>query len=407
MPNTETLLRRVMEHVKDISGKWTRRARSCDGGMYVGLTGLAYTLHRLSCVPQLAHERDRLLESAKEMLPVMNYYISRHRVDVNAFIIGNPGTFAANAVIQKELGNMEECQANLDKFAAIAEKLLPVDFLDCGGDEYLVGRAGYYAGILYLRRYFDKKFIEEEPLFTMLDASVEAGQKYSAEHKCSVPLMYHYYETQYLGAVHGASSVFTMMLCFPEWLAKRPEAKELLRKSVDALTDLQQPNGNFPASMDEVGVSRSKILDYKGRPKDELVHWCHGAPGFVHMLGKAYLVFGDQKFLDAALKCGEITWEKGLLTKGPGICHGIAGSGYVFLTLYRLTKDKKHLHRAVQFYHFLYSEAFKDARTPDNPYSLFEGVAGAACFNTDLLKPMESSFPLFDIFFDYTHPKEP
>lgn len=52
---------------------------------------------------------------------------------------------------------MEECQANLDKFAAIAEKLLPVDFLDCGGDEYLVGRAGYYAGILYLRRYFDKK----------------------------------------------------------------------------------------------------------------------------------------------------------------------------------------------------------------------------------------------------------
>ena len=57
------------------------------------------------------------------------------------------------------------------------------------------------------------------------------------------------------------------------------------------------------------------------------------------MLARAYRYFGDEKYLQACLRCGELTWQKGLLLKGPGICHGIAGSGYVFLLLYRLTGD--------------------------------------------------------------------
>ena len=55
----------------------------------------------------------------------------------------------------------------------------------------------------------------------------------------------------------------------------------------------------------------------------------------------------------------------------------MAGNGYVFLLLYRLTGDKKHLHRALQFAEFIFSPEFKKgARTPDNPYSLYEGLAG-------------------------------
>ena len=40
--------------------------------------------------------------------------------------------------------------------------------------------------------------------------------------------------------------------------------------------------------------------------------------GVVYMLAKAYLVFKDEKYLHACLKCGDITWQKGLLRKGPG-----------------------------------------------------------------------------------------
>ena len=77
---------------------------------------------------------------------------------------------------------------------------------------------------------------------------------------------------------------------------------------------------------------------YKQRPdSEELVHWCHGAPGVVYLLARAYLVWKEEKYYISALKCGECLWNKGLLKKGQGICHGVAGSGYVFLLLHRYT----------------------------------------------------------------------
>ncbi|KAF0310521.1 LanC-like protein 3 [Amphibalanus amphitrite] len=119
----------------------------------------------------------------------------------------------------------------------------------------------------------------------------------------------------------------------------------------------------------------------------------------VYMLAKAYLVFKEEKYLHACLKCGDITWQKGLLRKGPGICHGVAGSGYVFLLLYRLTGDQRHLHRAQQFASAIFTEQFqRHSRQPDCPYSLFEGLAGTVCFLADLMQPEKASFPFFDIF---------
>ena len=122
-------------------------------------------------------------------------------------------------------------------------------------------------------------------------------------------------------------------------------------------------------------------------------------PGLVYLLGKAFLYWNDDKYLQACLKCGELVWQKGLLFKGPGICHGVAGSGYVFLLLYRLTSDERHLHRALKFAEFMFTEDFQSmARRPDSPYSLYEGLAGTACFLIDVLQPKQAEFPFFDIF---------
>ncbi|GFS71217.1 lanC-like protein 3 homolog [Nephila pilipes] len=115
-------------------------------------------------------------------------------------------------------------------------------------------------------------------------------------------------------------------------------------------------------------------------------------------MAKAYLRWKEEKYLRSCLSCGEIVWNKGLLKKGPGICHGIAGNAYVFLLLYRLTDHHKHLHRALQFANFLTSDEFKQARTPDRPYSLYEGLAGTICFLADLLLPEKAHFPFFDVF---------
>jgi hypothetical protein len=43
-------------------------------------------------------------------------------------------------------------------------------------------------------------------------------------------------------------------------------------------------------------------------------------------------------FLAAARRAGEVVWERGLLKKGPGLCHGVAGNGYALLALYKATQ---------------------------------------------------------------------
>ena len=68
------------------------------------------------------------------------------------------------------------------------------------------------------------------------------------------------------------------------------------------------------------------------KPEDSnrLVHFCHGATGWIPLLLKMSMRWkGEQatRYLDLAKKCGEAVWERGiLLTKGPGLCHGLGGS---------------------------------------------------------------------------------
>lgn len=57
-------------------------------------------------------------------------------------------------------------------------------------------------------------------------------------------------------------------------------------------------------------------------------------------------VFKEEKYLKEAMECSDVIWQRGLLRKGYGICHGTSGNGYSFLSLYQLTQDKKYLYRA-------------------------------------------------------------
>ena len=78
---------------------------------------------------------------------------------------------------------------------------------------------------------------------------------------------------------------------------------------------------------------------------------CHGAPGLVGLLATAAKVLPHKRepLLAAALNAGELVWERGLILKGLGLCHGIAGNAYSFLTLWHLTQDEKWLSAAHGF----------------------------------------------------------
>ena len=61
----------------------------------------------------------------------------------------------------------------------------------------------------------------------------------------------------------------------------------------------------------------------------------------------------NPSYLERAIAAGDVVWQRGLLRKGYGLCHGAAGNAYVFLDLYKMTNDLKWLHRAIKVCHFI------------------------------------------------------
>ena len=63
-----------------------------------------------------------------------------------------------------------------------------------------------------------------------------------------------------------------MLLCFPEFLKQEPDKEHLVHAAVDFMLSLIKPNGNTAQTLAEV---RNPVQP----ESEELVHWCHGAPG--------------------------------------------------------------------------------------------------------------------------------
>lgn len=364
---------------------------NCDGGLYVGCAGVAYALYYLAVSEPFADMKDPLLSKAREYLDAAIAYANKKKKDNDcAFLLGGAGSYAVGSVICDAMGQGSLAHDLRSKYQSLAAACQPVNFLRNGSDELFVGRAGYICGALFLNHAYHQPVISRESLFALCHSTIRSGREYSKKHRSKSPLMYAYYDTEYLGAAHGLSSILQMMLSCPDFLKSDPSAEQDVHLAVDFMLSLMQSNGNIAPGMDEVKHRRPE--------GEELVHWCHGAPGIVYLFAKAYLYYKDARYLDACLRCGELTWQQGLLRKGPGICHGIAGSGYVFLLLYRLTGNEQHFHRALCFAGFMQTAEFRQARTPDSPYSLYEGIAGTICFLTDLMQPHRAHFPFFDVF---------
>ncbi|KAG8197839.1 hypothetical protein JTE90_020116 [Oedothorax gibbosus] len=388
----DAIKNQCLKYMQQISDQQTLSTKDCDGSLYVGLAGVSYAFYHLSQNPEFVKDRQDLLSKSWHYLqPALSHAEKgRNRRD-SAFLLGSGGVYATAAAVMKALGREKECNEYVEKYAAMADGCMEGDYLGCGSDEILVGRAGYLAGILFLQRVLGKQVLPSQKIHMLCETIVDSGTKYSRQHHSNSPLMYAYHGTEYFGAAHGTSGIFQMLLCFPYYLDSNPTADKRLKESVDYLLSTQTKSGNFPSSADEVERPRKE--------SSELVHWCHGAPGIVYLMAKAYQRWKEDKYLQSCLQCGEVTWTKGLLCKGPGICHGVAGSGYVFLLLHRLTGDALHLHRAIEFAKFMETEEFiRGARTPDMPLSLYEGIAGTMCFVADLLRPEQAHFPFSDVF---------
>jgi len=384
------LMKEVNSMIEDIMTNLKPVELNAEDGLYLGTGGISYMYYHLSKVPTLQKHRSTFLTHAVDYLTpslsVAQKYANRKK-DVPSLLLGNCGIYAVAAVVYKATNNKERSDFFRKMYYEAAHSCKKMRFLDCGSDELFVGRAGYICGALWMAKETDTK-PDLQDLHEMCRVMVASGREYAERTKSPSPLMYAYYGVEYLGAAHGLCSILQVLMSVPGYLDANPADAKDVKGSVDYLLGLQDAQGNFPSATDEIHKSEHK-----------LVHWCHGASGVVYLMAKAYLIWHEEKYLQSCERMADLVWRKGLLKKGPGICHGVAGSGYVFLLLYRLTNNPKHLHRAVVFAQFIESEEFKrSARVPDNPFSLYEGIAGTVCYLADLTAPAQAAFPFSEVF---------
>lgn len=258
-------------------------------------------------------------------------------------------------------------------------------------NEFLLGKAGYLAALLWTRRFFMERGADTraltEPARRVAKALVAAGlaaDKFRLDFAC--------FGQRYAGAAHGlAGCLAALHWCGAlGWLDS--EDSQRVRASSLAFSRHCLETHHVPVTLPGEGEN------------DELVHWCHGAAGVPEYARAAVaharrdddtaLVEAACSFADMAV---EVVWRRGLVLKGSGLCHGIAGNAYAFVSAARFRREPASLlARARAFAALLDNPRLRAAQaaqpdpqrlrrgTPDSPLSLMEGDAGLACFLMDL-----------------------
>nr|XP_057907891.1 glutathione S-transferase LANCL1 isoform X1 [Doryrhamphus excisus] len=347
--------------------------RNCTS--YTGWAGIALLylhLHRV-------FKQEVFLQKALEHVSRSLKCLTRRDV---TFLCGDAGPLAVAAVVYHRLqrqGEADDCITRLLQYHPTVVK-------GSGGlpNELLYGRVGYLYALVFINQQLGTNRIPLQHIQQISETILASGEHLSRKFRLQnqSPLMYEWYQEQYVGAAHGLSGIYYFLMQ-PGFVAAEENIHRLVKPSVDYVCHLKFPSGNYPPCI--------------GDDRDLLVHWCHGSPGVIYMLLQAHTVFGDSHYLENALQCGEVVWRWGLLKKGYGLCHGAAGNAYTFLALYRQTQDPKHLYRACMFAEWCINYGSHGCRTPDTPFSLFEGMAGTIYFLADMLQPAQARFPAFEV----------
>lgn len=354
-----------------------------DKSIYTGSSGVAMLNLKLALAPGIPDDGSNMRTMAINLL---NGARKEAKASLSAksrvtFLTGESGPLALLAVAHHH--------SSVDITLTYVERLLKItpfvaDIDSELPDELLYGRAGFLFSLLFTRKHCKHKDVKalDKAIEDVVKAILKSGQAGSKRILSRAPLMYEWHDKAYYGAAHGMVGILHMLMESKTYLS-HDELRQLVKPSIDYLMDKTFPSGNLPSS--------------RGSNTDKLVHWCHGAPGAVHMFLKAFQVFGDKKYMDAAKRGGEVIWQRGLVKKGYGICHGVAGNGYAFLHLFQSTGELKYLYRAGRFAQFIFAIGTHGCRQPDRPLSLFEGLSGTIYYLNDLLNPMNARFPGFCI----------
>uniref|UniRef100_A0A4W5M8A4 LanC lantibiotic synthetase component C-like 2 (bacterial) n=1 Tax=Hucho hucho TaxID=62062 RepID=A0A4W5M8A4_9TELE len=268
---SEAFHKKVQNKIKDLLQQMEEGLKTADPhdfSTYTGWTGIALLylqLHRVTCE---ASHLQRALDYVKRTLRILN----GRKV---TFLCGDAGPLAVAAVVHHRLKNQTESQECLTKLLQLQRGVVSAD--SEMPDELLYGRAGYLYALLYVNKEIGPDTVDETTIARVVTAILESGKNMAKEErkaeKC--PLLYEWHKKQYVGAAHGLAGIYCMLMQ-PSAKVNQEVLSELVRPSVDYVRHKKFRSGNYPSSL--------------SNETDRLVHWCHGAPGVVHMLIMAHKV---------------------------------------------------------------------------------------------------------------------
>lgn len=447
--NKKAILELVETQLYSLSEKLNHSAkRQTYNTVYCGVAGILY-------MNLLLYEYDKTVEhlnKGKEIVEILNRSTFRHSI---SFLEGSSGFHSLSSMLYLYLNkenNVTENEKNLyigevdvlmKYFFKRKEKFLDIDN---GENELLYGKSGLIYSYLFCQpiwiqlKNYKKNILAI--LYLLMNSIFNNGKKYAELHQERVPLSlyYEWHGSIYLGAAHGYAGILFILLktilVFFEHLEDLEDGlningvktnekigvetlKEELLKHIQFIYKVTAEILDLYVTSEFNVYSSVKREKIEHKKVEKLVQWCHGNPGYIILLiellkkeniNKLKDRIGETLFIDLLNvqnifqkrydslieKMGELVWEKGLLVKGCGLCHGIAGNGILFLYIYNFTKNEIWYTRALQYGYFCIKKFKQLYNIPDRPDSLFEGYAGLVVFLMFLLKPELTHFPAHD-----------
>lgn len=216
-----------------------------------------------------------------------------------------------------------------------------------------------------------------------------------------LPLVWSWKGKIYLGACHGVTGILHTLLDFQDVLISVDgNAIKLIDETIALLYEnMCTKSGNLASSIKSSGAAKKS---------DTLVQWCHGAPGHVLLLTQMGRKTQSQTYLDVAKDlAASVIRPRGLLRKGVGLCHGIAGNAFCFLSLANALHElhggghsSSEISASYEYANFALDHFNELKYVPDRPFSLYEGMAGLCCLLLALVEGGEgpsSKFPLYEV----------
>ncbi|KAK7689419.1 hypothetical protein QCA50_007211 [Cerrena zonata] len=409
--------------------------------VYVGNSGVLmmdWIVSSLPELPPISFTRIPSPATLPEMSPKENAVFFGEAIgNATLFLLGElQGT---NPVSETTKEDCETCIRMISKAMEIAVN----GERDVVGDgcEILFGRAGLLYAPLKLRSVIDsepsrdesalvksiRELCSDQQLGVLIDDIIVRGREgaitYAEEldvnERVNAPgLMWSWRGKRYLGGAHGVVGILQMIISSPTQLLFSHWG--LIVKTILWLVDIQLPSGNWP-----VRAEKDTYKRIEGDEKNRLVHWCHGAPATLILFATILRRFDSASSplalpptlvtsLRKSLALGaNLVYTQGLLRKGVGICHGVAGSVYTLLSVSDAislpktnyespgseskTKTEgmmdKYLFQAIHLAHIAttYESLTEkgEMNVPDRPYSLYEGLAGMCCAWVDIVKRLD------------------